>query len=84
MENIARIANSTRIASCSKHLLAKFCRNYSKNVSSLIETACKNLKMSAKIAKVTKNFIATTTKKLHPNKYRMNNKNNKLNKSSDL
>ena len=40
--------------------------------------------MSAKIAKVTKNFIATTTKKLHPYKYRMNNKNNKPSKSSDL
>ena len=47
--NIARIKNSTRIASCSKNLLANVCRNFSKRV---IETVCRNLKKSAKIARL--------------------------------
>ena len=64
--NIAKITNSTRIANCSKTLLqilvailAKIC---------LIEIACRNLVFkSAKIAKVTRNFIAP---KKHPDNYR--------------
>ena len=47
--NIARIKNSTRIASCSKNLLANVCRNFSKRV---IETVCRNVKKSAKIARL--------------------------------
>ena len=58
--NIARVTNSTRIASCSKNFLANFSRNFSKN---MLEIACRNLKKSAKIAKVTGHFIAT--KKTH-------------------
>ena len=43
----------------------------------LIEIACRNLKKSAKIAKVTGNFIAT---KKHPDNYHKNCKNNKVTK----
>ena len=49
--NIARIRNSTRIARCSRNLLANFSRNLAKICC--IEIACRNLKKSAKIAKVT-------------------------------
>ena len=47
----------------------------------LIKPAYRNLKRSAKIAKVTRNFIAT---KKYPDEYRKNNRNDKLSKSSDL
>ena len=60
--NIAKITNSTRIANCSKTLLQIFVAILGKIC--LIETACRNLRYlsqllkSAKIAKVTRNFIA--------------------------
>ena len=43
----------------------------------LIEIACRNKKKSAKIAKVTRNFIAT---KRHPDNYRKNCKNDRVTK----
>ena len=63
--NIAKITNSTRIANCSKTLLQIFVAILAK--ISLIEIACRNLVFkSAKIAKVTRNFIAP---KKHPDNY---------------
>ena len=56
--NIARITNSTRIARCSRNLLANFSRSLGKICC--VEIACRNLKKSAKIAKVAGHFIATT------------------------
>ena len=54
--NIAKITNSTRIANCRKTLLQMFVAILAK--IDLIEIACKNLVFeSAKIAKVTRNFI---------------------------
>ena len=44
-----------------------------------MKPADRNLKRSAKIAKVTRNFIAT---KKYPDEYRKNNENDKLSKSS--
>ena len=55
--NIAKITNLTRIANCSKTLLQIFVAILEK--IGLIEIACRNLVFkSAKIAKVTRNFIA--------------------------
>ena len=68
------------IASCSRNLLANFSRNLAKIC--WIEIACRNLKKSAKIAKVTGHFIATINK--HPDEYRKNKKINKVSKCSDL
>ena len=57
IENIAKITNSTRIANCSKTLLRIFVAILEKIGS--IEIACIKLVFkSAKIAKVTRNFIA--------------------------
>ena len=64
--NIATITNSTRIANCSKTFLQIFVAILAKIC--LIEIACRNLVFkSAKIAKVTRNFIAP---KKHPDNYR--------------
>ena len=55
--NIAKITNLTRIANCSKTLLQIFVAILEK--IGLIEIACRNLVFkSAKIAKVTRNFVA--------------------------
>ena len=55
--NIAKITNLTRIANCSKTLLQILVAILEK--IGLIEIACRNLVFkSAKIAKVTRNFIA--------------------------
>ena len=55
--NTAKITNSARIANCSKTLVQIFVAILEK--ISLIEIACRNLVFkSAKIAKVTRNFIA--------------------------
>ena len=77
--NIAKITNSIRIASCSKTFLTNFCRNFSKQTELCsIEIACRNRKKACKNRiLVTRNFIAT---KKHPDKYRKNNKNNKVTK----
>ena len=77
--NIAKITNSIRIASCSKTFLTNFCRNFSKQTELCsIEIACRNRKKACKNRiLVTRNFIAT---KKHPDKYRKNNKNNKITK----
>ena len=53
--NKARITNSTRIEGCSKILLLS--QLSQKHV--FLKIACRNLKKSAKITKVTRNFIAT-------------------------
>ena len=61
-----KITNSTRIANFSKTLLQIFVAILAKIC--LIEIACRNLVFkSAKIAKVTRNFIAP---KKHPDNYR--------------
>ena len=65
--NIAKITNSTRIANCRKTLLTNFCRNFGKNMFN--RNCLRKSKNSAKIAKVTRNFIAT---KRHPENYRKN------------
>ena len=68
IEKIANIAkiNSTKIANCSKTLLQIFVAILAKIC--LIEIACRNLVFkSAKIAKVTSNFIAPKT---HADNYR--------------
>ena len=72
--NIAKITNSTRIANCSKTLLQMFVAILA-NID-LIEIACKNLVFeSAKIAKVTRNFIAPKNTQIT---YRKNSKNNNV------
>ena len=53
----------------------KFCRNFSKNMFN--RNCLRKSQNSAKIAKVTRNFIAT---KRHPENYRKNCKNNKVTK----
>ena len=57
--NKAKIKNSRRIAKCRKTTIA-ICRNLTKIC--LIEIACRNLRKSPKIAKVTRHFIATKKK----------------------
>ena len=67
--------------------LAKICWKIFVPISAktcLIEIARRNLKKSSKIAWSNKNFHCNNTKKNHPDKYRNNNKNYKVSKSSDI
>ena len=69
-----KITNSTRLANCGKTLLQMFVAILAK--IDLIEIACKNLVFeSAKIAKVTRNFITTKNTQIT---YRTNRKNNNV------
>ena len=69
-----KITNSTRLANCSKTLLQMFVAILAK--IDLIEIACKNLvSESAKIAKVTRNFITPKNTQIT---YRTNSKNNNV------
>ena len=72
--NIAKITNSTRLANCSKALLQMFVAILAK--IDLTEIACKNLVFeSAKMAKVTRNFITPKNTQIT---YRTNRKNNNV------
>ena len=64
-----------KVANCRKTLLTNFCRNFSKNMFN--RNWLRKSQNSAKIAKVTRNFIAT---KRYPENYRKNCKNNKVTK----